>query len=153
MTNSNVRRTLVPHGFVPAVLLALGAAAGCGPPTGSVTGTVKYNGKLVAGATVELTPPTGRPIETTTGPDGLYGLKDVPAGEARVAVVTVSAEFAKARDQQAEPSAREKFDKDVSKTKGMKYSLLPEKYSAASTTPLRVTVQSGENKFDVELVD
>lgn len=132
------------------VLLALPAAlTGCAAGTGEVAGVVTYKGSPVAGATVEVVPATGVPVRTTTGSDGAYVLPAVPVGEARVLVVAVSEEFVRMREGQ-EDGNRGPRPKDGPRPK---YSLLPEKYSRAATTPLALAVGPGRNPFDIALAD
>ena len=130
------------------VLLAVPALAGCGAATGDLAGVVTYKGGPVAGATVEVVPATGVPVRATTGPDGAYALAGVPVGDARVLVVAVSEEFVRQREGQEDRGPRPKKGEPRPK-----FSLVPEKYSRAATTPLTHTVVPGRNPFDIALTD
>jgi hypothetical protein len=68
-------------------LAALGAA-GCGGGSREVSGTVSYRGRPLASGTVLLLAGDGRPYNGAIGPDGSFTIKDVPTGEARVAVTS-----------------------------------------------------------------
>ncbi len=60
--------------------------AGCGKPTGTVTGIVSQKGKAVNGGLVVLLSETGMKIQARIKPDGSYRASQVPVGTAKVAV-------------------------------------------------------------------
>jgi hypothetical protein len=71
---------------VPAATLAAGQAA-TQAATGSVKGAVADpDGAEIPGATVTLTPKSGKPIVVTSGSDGNYSVKSVPAGTYNVTI-------------------------------------------------------------------
>ena len=84
-------RTVV---LVGAVLLACCLACQRGPQLGAVTGTVTWEGKPLANATVSFMPTDGQAAFCRTGEDGTYelqfadGRKGAILGENRVTIET-----------------------------------------------------------------
>jgi hypothetical protein len=129
--------------LMPMAMLTIGAA-GCSPPTGDVSGTVRYKGQTVDGGQVEIIPPNGQPYLSVIKTDGSYLITKVPVGESRVIVMKVPPGGSGRAERPAE--------REDSKTPP-RASVLPEKYATVGTTPLVYTVQPGVNKYDIDLVD
>jgi hypothetical protein len=72
------------------VALAALGIAGCGGRPGQVSGTVSFRGRPLAAGTVLLLASDGRPYDGTIGPDGGFVIKDVPTGDAQVAVTSLA---------------------------------------------------------------
>src|SRR5262245_28735020 len=66
--------------------LLLVAAAGCDAPRSRVHGTVKHQGKPLAGALITLFGADNMTYSTTTDADGTYAVDRVPRGKVRVSV-------------------------------------------------------------------
>jgi hypothetical protein len=73
--------------FGPAVVLALSlTAAGCGNK-GSISGKVTYDGSPLHYGTVSFVTDSGQVFRSEISDDGSYSIKDVPAGNVKIAVV------------------------------------------------------------------
>jgi hypothetical protein len=68
--------------------LAMLAAAGCGPGSADVTGTVTFKGKPVVCGTVVVFGSDGLPRSGTINPDGTFRVEGIRVGPARVAVTS-----------------------------------------------------------------
>lgn len=132
----------MPHSRVWGwVLLGIGAAvAGCdsGPPTGTVSGDVRFEGQPVEKGTITFYPTDGK--SPTSGGEitgGKYSV-EVPVGEM---TVTLSGE---------KPGATRKlYDTKTSPTFTATSELLPEKYNTKSN--LKLNVQPGPNPKNFDL--
>lgn len=139
---------------VTLAAVVLAAAAGCGRSTGSVEGAVTYRGKPVPAGVVavfvgEKSVVTGR-ISA-----GRFAIRDVPLGEA---VVTVECDKPPATPPKPPPS--ENFLPTID---GL--AMLPEltappadggvaipaRYASRKTSPLRVKLVGGSQRFDLAL--
>src|SRR5437016_6252132 len=83
-------RAWFPRPAAAGLLAALALAPlGCGGGTGTVTGKVTYNGEPLPSGIVLFTNADGKGTqEAEVQPDGSYKVERVPAGLARVAVIT-----------------------------------------------------------------
>jgi hypothetical protein len=133
-------------------------ATGCGASYGDVTGKVTYKNKPLTSGSVQLMASDGSHTATIEE-DGTYTIKNVPVGEAKVAV--------SARD---EAKARE-FGKAITGKGGARgagadkrptgvrqpyevpknLSLIPEKYGDFDQSNLRVNVERGGTTFNIDL--
>jgi hypothetical protein len=134
------RRTF---GFIIAAL-AIGVG-GCGSPHFDVTGKVTYNGKPLdkPDGQISFVGPKGELVVAAIGPDGSYNAPHVPGGLNRVSV--------------SYPNPKAKRDRSMPKLKpgetpppGLPPFLIPEKYAAADTSELSVTVDK-ETVYNVDL--
>jgi hypothetical protein len=136
---------------------------GCGggaerPAMGRVSGKVTYKGQPVTSGSVIFTPARDQGKEAAGGrvatgniqPDGTYTLTTFDTGDGAVLgqhVVTVEAHG---------QTTMTGVPIDP-KTKRPRYvpakSTIPEKYGSLDKTPLRHTVEPGNNTFDLELKD
>ena len=144
------------------IVMLSGCSAGepAGPKTAKVTGVVTYQGKPVAEATVvflgdgriqaaqALTNDAGLFVLTTTKPgDGA-----VP-GNHVVSVTKVVGNLAATSKKDLSMEGAVKAGEDAAKESKLLH-LVPQKYSAASSSPLRFTVKEGEkNHFEIKLED
>jgi hypothetical protein len=134
-------------------------------PTNKVTGKVTMNGSPVPGANISFSPVgTGKPpafgISDT---QGVYVLTTYDSGDGAVEgdykiMVYKGAPTAQAAAPTHDPTGQTtggapKHSGPAGKASSGAGggSLLPEKYSKASTTPITKTVKSGENSIDIEL--
>ena len=111
---------------------ALMLAAGCGgtPTTGSITGTVTYDGKPLDGGIISFVPATGNTVAAIIQADGAYSVANVPLGEA---IVVIASGTSPASQGQA-------LKEGKGKTVPAPKSPLTEKYGDANKPQLRFTV-------------
>ena len=135
-------------------------AWGCGQgtntlPLAKVTGKVTYNGKPVNPGSVIFTPVAGKGGETgqvATGQiesDGSFTLTTFNTGDGAIPgqhVVTVEA-----RGEDLNKLNQPKADGSIAYV--LPKPKVPSKYTSASTSPLRYTVEKGGNSFEIELKD
>jgi hypothetical protein len=159
--------------FVPlfAALLAPGCKSSSTPAR--VSGTVKYNGKLVTGGTIafHLTggEATGGNYSCTIKGDGTYSGTDFPSGECIVTVETESINpnpKDRPKDIKMEGGGgvfdpKEMLNKrrgmggvpeDAGKTTG-EYVEIPKKYADPKSSTITKTLTRGSNKVDIDLTD
>jgi len=122
----------------------LGLLTGCGPaakPTGSLRGSVTFNGTPIKDATIQLqSSQTGEAAASKVGDDGAYSFgAPITAGEYLVAILPVS--------KVPEPGAggREPPQMPAERTD------IPERYRITAKSGLKVDVKSGDNTFDAKL--
>jgi hypothetical protein len=149
-----------------AVLAAFAAAlavAGCGKPTGNVSGKVTYKGNPVKGGSVVFAQPNGQDLWADIQEDGSYSFTKVDAGPVKVAVKTSSlkppargafpgaAEGSNARGY-SPPAGQENPNKPQGAGDRAKlYVPIPEKYEDPKTSGKEYTVKSGKQEFDITL--
>ncbi len=141
-----------------ALLAGLVAATvGCSnaPPTGTVVGTVTYDGKPLADTPVYFVGATGgESIGATTDADGKYKALNVPAGEVLVSVrgsytPSDSAEVIKKMGQGENKKGIAAPPLPKSNKPG-----IPARYGEPSTSNLKTTVKpdaQGETTYDISL--
>jgi hypothetical protein len=130
------------------LLLALPlAAAGCGsgrPETFSVTGTVIYQGKPLAGATVNFIPKNTHPASGLTDAQGRFTLLSFSPDDGAVIGEHVVCVAKYSLDSSKDPVQMMKAEQA--------HLLTPQKFASPVTSPLRVTVtKDGPNDFRLEL--
>lgn len=152
------------------LLCAASALLGCGeasdqPELAKVTGTVMYKNQPVEGAIVSFSSPeASRAATGTTNAEGKFQLSTFDVNDGAVLgthTVTVtkmkpgSEPENTAMDPNVDPTAMTEMYNQAaeSEEKADENHLLPRKYSAAGTTPLKETVKSGENSFVFTLAD
>jgi hypothetical protein len=143
--------------LVAAVLL--GAAGGCarGPdygPTGTVRGTLRYQGQpLAAGTAVvfkELT--AGYACMGLTTPDGAYRLDSWNQGNLPIGRYEVMIQPPAPLDPDSLDPDELINNPELMERTQVKYDF-PRKYSQLATSGLSCDVKEGENEFPIELVD
>jgi hypothetical protein len=144
----------------PAMLLAV---AGCGPnvtprpTTAPVSGTVKYQGKAVEGATVSfMAAGSPRVASGVTNADGAFQLTTFDtndgavAGEHSVTIVKADPKASGKPTTELSPTDLTQMTPAAVQTE----SQIPAKYQNAETSGLKRTVVEGEeNVFNFELTD
>ncbi len=155
---------LLPHRLI--VLCGLLSMAGCGGGiTGlyPVTGTVTYQGKPVAEATISfINEGEGRPATAISKTDGTYQLFTVDSagalpGKYRVVVSKTEAGPEVAPDDLGfDPVTGQDLSMEQSAANAGKRStkpkeLVPPKYSNPTSTPLMVDVKNTDNVIDLKL--
>lgn len=140
-----------------ALPIGCGPAGGKRPPLGKVHGTITYNGKPVPRGTVTFTPvagakgnPSGMPAIGQIQSDGSYELTTFDTGDGAVLgqhSVTITSQTEAPEPMKTMPPP----DEAIKYVKANR--LLPEKYSDPKETPLKYTVDAGENTIDIPLKD
>jgi hypothetical protein len=142
------------------------AIVGCGKQTGTVTGKVTYQGKILKGGTVTFqnTESGERSFSSEIQEDGSYTVQDAFTGAYKVCVSTsalrpASGAFAAPPTKQHPNKAS---DADIpaggsnpraqQEARNIKrYKQIPEDYSKPDKTDLSYTVVSGAQTHDIEL--
>jgi hypothetical protein len=129
-----------------AVWLLLAISVGCGdPPTGSVSGRVTFGGHVIGeGNVVFENGEQGLFKAAEIGSDGTYRFDDLPLVEYTVSVRPPEPEV---------PNENLGFDgrAPLPKAKVAPSKGIPPLYHTTQSSPLRHTVQKGEQKYDIEL--
>jgi hypothetical protein len=115
---------------------------GCttGPPTGTVSGSVKYNGVALNSGSVMFMSPDKRTVSATILSDGTYKATDVPTGSTKVGVAV------QAQSEGSQP------DPVGGKGKGITPIAIPKKYADPETSDLKLDVKAGANPpFDINI--
>jgi hypothetical protein len=123
-------------------LVPLGLA-GCGTPRGSVSGTVKYQGKPVIYGTVMFVGTDNIPVVAMIQPDGSYRATEVLAGNNQVAI---NSPHPDPPERVSKSGKREPPPVDPDK-----WFMIPGKYGDARTSGLSFAVKEGSNTFPIEL--
>ena len=152
---------------------------GCGtnpskPPLGRVHGRVTYNGKPLTNGSVMFTPvaggkggATGQVAAGQLGSDGSYTLTTFEEGDGAILgqhVVTVEAREGNVAELNlpATPGAKPKPSFKVASGRRVGVgkvpyispkALIPRKYMDPESSPFRHTVEPGDNRVDLELID
>jgi hypothetical protein len=152
-------RCLILFTFTSAALVIGCAGDPNKPKLGKVSGKVTYKGQPVTKGAVSFVPTGGAGTQSgqsalgEIGPDGSYTLTTFQKGDGAVLgqhTVTVQA-----REENPEIEGKGMPIPDAKgqvKIKPAK-SLIPEKYATTETSPLRFTIQEGNNVCDIELKD
>jgi hypothetical protein len=130
-------------GLLLVVLMIVGCA---GERTGTVEGTVKYEGQPIPKGTVTFHYPVGggggkELYNAKSGviKDGTYKVENVPAGDSTITVMTTDFDLWLPKDDKGNV------------IHSPDYVALPKKYAARETSPLKYTVTGGPQKKDLEL--
>ena len=122
--------------------MVCGAAAGCGSGLGAtVEGVVTYQGAPLTLGNIAFHPASGAPAYGAIGEDGSYTLQTasqpgVPPGDYRVSIV--SREVLPSKNGLPPMPGR---------------SFIPPSYGGLETSGLTFTVEPGDNRIDIELVE
>jgi hypothetical protein len=135
------------------IAFSLFTLTGCGASTGAVTGTVTYQNKTVASGTVVVFGSDSLPYYGIIQEDGSYTVPKVPAGPAKIAVVSPGPDagqhmppFVMAGPGKVKSATPPPFRGDPKK-----WFPLPARYRDFDDSGLTVTVTSGVNKRDIAL--
>lgn len=140
--------------IVFAVLLV--ASAGCSEPCGTVSGKVTYKDKPLAGGTVVFIDEDNiRQDRVQIQPDGTYSSKKVPVGSIRVGVEPAPKGVSDLMPKGAKPPPNmpEGGPKDVYNQSGSAYVDIPEELRDPTTSKITLTVNRGEQEFNIPLKD
>jgi hypothetical protein len=134
--------------------LALGAA-GCGPPSGTVSGKVTYKEQPVRGGRVTFVTPDGVwGGNAEIQEDGSYAFDKVPPGPVKAAVdnrALVPRAVAGGGKMPAPPPEAEKYGPPVAKNARERYVKIPDQYAKTDTSNLTYTVAPGPQTINIEL--
>jgi hypothetical protein len=147
-------------GLIPLMLVGLGLIVGCGRNTGPVVqfveGKVLLDGQPLEGATVGLSPVKGTqglPGYARTNAGGIFRVTSTRGGKRDAGaavgdyVVTISKVVAEEADEAEEDQSRPESVKKQARSAARKqpWNVVPDIYAEVATSPLRASVQSGEN--------
>ena len=147
-------------------LLLLLSVVGCKESTGRVSGTVVYQGQKIPTGTVTFL--VGGKIVEAEIQDGVYEVRNVPLGEAKITVVRIDPnqpdpyeavnktrkQLAQATDAAANTSMPSVLTDPVKLQElQKKRHTLPLFYSSPETSDLRFLVGAGANTFNIQLLD
>jgi hypothetical protein len=138
-------------------------AAGCsksGSSGSSVSGAVTYKAAPVTGG-IMLLHGNDKAYPATLGPDGKYTCQGVPPGDYTVTLDTkwlknagdIKSSGKQFGQEMKLPPDFEQKMKEMGKGNAAVYVPIPEKYSSAKTSDLKVNVGSGSNTKDFQLTD
>jgi hypothetical protein len=124
--------------LLPLAMLLVGCG---GPGGGTVTGTVTLDGRLVNHGTVAYQSANGKVVSAMIRPDGTYEAVGVPVGEAVITVQTYP----------VAPTMAPPGSGPVMSPTAARYTPVPYVYGDAKRSPLRYTVQAGDQPHDLAL--
>jgi hypothetical protein len=155
------------------ILLLVSVVAGCGGSKGKLSGQVRYDGQPLPGGRVTFRPanPKVNPVSVDLDEQGNYQVA-LPVGEVQVSVdnrglqprpaplagstvnlpPAVREAMNKAKTEGATPAPAAAADNPSAapKTRG-KYVAIPPKYYTIEDSGLKYTIESGNQKQDIEL--
>ncbi len=140
--------------IVPVLLVAL-LLAGCGPKrkaSGTVTGTITYQGKPVNGAALLLYGPSSQSADFTIPVDqeGKFSSTDVPPGDYKVVVQPSAGSSGPSTKGMTPAQMAEMKDKlDAMKTPAT--IKIPAKYLDPKSSDLQMKVTGGKEEVNLEL--
>jgi hypothetical protein len=127
-----------------AGLLVIVVGVGCSnqPPTGQVSGVVRFRGSELTGGTVTFMGPNGQSGAGRIQANGRYDVLNAPLGENKIAVDTPPPEGTTDPTNLANPPVA---------AEEMEYFKLPAQFSDPNQSGLRVTVKEGKQKHDIDI--
>lgn len=143
-------------GLLGLLVLALGASAGCGNRTGTVTGKITYNNAPVKGGHLTFLHQEGkRSVSVQIAEDGTYTIDRIPVGEVKIVVETESLNPMNAPRRmvnappagQVSPHSGPATSVDTSN----RYTQIPERFQKAETTDLTYKVVPGPQEYHINL--
>jgi len=138
---------------------------GCQRGTGSVTGSVNYQGKALKGGSILFHSTEGLQSYTVSiKDDGSYLVPVITAGSYKICVETASikpdlsyqksvgAAAAKTKENAPDIPATASNPRTALEARNAKrFTAIPDKYSKPDTTDLALEVKAGEQTFDIDL--
>jgi hypothetical protein len=134
--------------FLVAAAGLLGLAAGCGgPPTGNVSGAIKYKDKPLTAGVVTFINTDGK---SWSGPivDGKYSVDKAPVGEVKISVQVPTATTGRTADFIAKYPKEAKSAESYKKVEPV---AIPPHFADPNTSNLKYTVVSGNQTHDLDL--
>jgi hypothetical protein len=144
---------------IVAVSIGLVLLLGCGGgrQAATLSGTIKYKGQAVNGATLLFCTATGNGsdgIPIITGQDGAFTSANIPPGDYKVVIQGRAGDpgmpSLKGMPPEKAAEAKQKLDKMGSSPPTIEF---PTKYTQFTTTDLKYTVTAGKMTLDIELKD
>lgn len=140
--------------LLPLCLVALYGCSKAGGDTASLTGKVTYKGEPVPGGMMTIHTKESGFHSFSLNADGTFSKKELPPGSDLT--VTLETETLNPTKPSYGGAKHQKDVKDSTpegaSVKG-NYRKIPRKYADIKTSPLRITLNKGENKQDFELTD
>ena len=140
--------------LVPASLLTLAIllTAGCGEPSGFVTGKITVNGKPLPRGLITFLPEGGNKDPFSSAiVNGAYRTNPMPVGPAKIMIVPTLTAVEKGPPEETGGNDRipkPKLNKAARKKDPFDIPLL---FQNADTSGLQITVEKGENTFDKDI--
>jgi hypothetical protein len=131
----------------PAVMLLILAAAGCGPPTATVTGKVTLKGAPVTAGAVTFHGENKFVQSAVIDANGAYNISNAPVGPVKVSV-------ASAKPRAAPPggkAATAKHPGDKGGAAAVAAVPIPDKYKDPNQSGLNFELKAGEQVIDLPL--
>jgi hypothetical protein len=146
------------------VWLLVGAVctAGCGKPTATVSGTVKYKGQLIPAGTIKFIGKNEEGKEVLKQgkiTNGSFSVAGVPPGKVKVGVspppnigASLAPAWMEGMSEQAKAAVRQKFNDPSGMKKDTAPALaIPPVYSDPYQSNVTIEVQAGANTKDIDL--
>jgi len=131
------------------------SSTGCGAKVGNVKGKITYKDKPLPQGQITFWAADGTAIQGLIR-NGMYEVKKVPVGEAKVAIhsmddakiVAMAKELSKkSRGKEGEEQMKNETRPNVQVPK----SLIPDKYTDQKSSGLSTTINGGENEYNIDL--
>jgi len=146
----------ISRGRVLPLLLISGLflVAGCGKPSGIVSGHVSYQGKALDHGSVTIIPTEGPGVGGEIKSDGTYRLTNVPLGKGKVIVFSQDPKMTE-DTQRAIKAQREnptgQAGQGLRNIDPKKYQNLPAEFGDPEKTKIQIDVKAGQNDLDIPL--
>lgn len=146
---------------IPALLLPLASCTkGNKNANADVSGKVTYKGAPVTGGNMLFHVESGGNTPVLLKPDGTFEGTSLPVGEVTVTIETAIMKTAGGgqqpkygQGQGQHQAGSSPMPPGVSQGQGGTYVKIPEKYEKKETSPLKRTLKSGKQTWDMELTD
>lgn len=148
--------------LLTVLCLALSCLSGCGKKQATVKGKVSFKGQPLTSGNIAFVDGGGRIAPGTIKSDGTYLVANVPVGEVTITVQTAPPMMAMMGmgSKPKKPSGLAPMPKDMIPAdyqenspdkKPLPVVPAPEKYNKVETSPLKYTVQSGTQEYNIDL--
>jgi hypothetical protein len=125
--------------------------SGCGRATGSVSGTVKYQGKVLPFGSVTFFSLDGLPATGSIQSDGTYTVEQVGVGLSKVVVVCHDPRMAEDLKAYSTQMRNTKPGATAPRFDTSKYLRVPEQYGDQARSGLSFDVVQGTNSYPIDL--
>lgn len=137
-----------------AAAAALFAVFGCGSSTGTISGTVSYEGAPLKGGHVIFLV-GGKSFNADIGEDGGYSVSNVPAGEAKISVDTMSlARVGQIKFKNTPPEGAKAppgYKMADPEEASRRYVAIPKKFADPEQSGLKLTIKGGKQTYEIKL--
>lgn len=125
------------------------SAWGCHKQTGNVAGTVRFEEQTLPNGRVVFYCDGGeQPVLMSPIVDGTYTIQDAPTGDARITVETFETKTTTVPGQFNSPDTG---DLDFTENISGPFVRLPDRFRAPDQSNLRLTIEPGDNRYDIDL--